>query len=793
MKKQTSSLAVTSTAIAQPSTLSSLVAGKHLLRRSIQMVLAGSFLASGMASAVLLDHGVSDPQLGWPQYYRDTNGLAVGVCKSNDPVMCFPPAADPAGFPGNVGSEIFYNLAEFKNLNTGSDFRYRIIVALEASYAPAGKPVHGTEVVFARIRIGFNFNDPAKNGTYVVTHPYGQETFKDLTATTTSNVWGSGTALFFTIDVPGLDPLNFDAALHSAVGPFLQWDDGSGNPVMLDGTNPGEKFLGDPTVVHTFTGSPFGTNFLRIQGPVGSNLDGLGNDFIQVDEAIILGQVYTAGIPAKLSVEQAIVTSTSSANAVDVWATAINAPNLNGTPSATPKLFMTAPGMPSLQMLADGQVSGKYHGHVEFATTSPAPGLISVTDVNSIPVATVSHGVSDSIFVKQATYDNVSGLITLVAHSSDELRVPALTVTGIPGLLPINSRLTAAKCTTAGLVVVAGDACLQTTLSAVYEVPKSVAISSSELGVSEETYVQVLGKTEAPLGAPAATTYTAQTVNTSGTTTLATQIPVGATIIKQPANGLVAFVVDVWVFTANAGTAAGFDSFTYVTQNPVSLAVSPLSTVPLTLDFVAKAPIAVADAFAVSSVARTAKTLNVLANDKPASANALDKIDPATVTIVTQPTRGTVTVNPTTGVISYTPIAIRVSEADSFTYTVKNSATPAVESTTATVLVQHFSVAEAVAVTRSLFVASTAKWTINGATSYFGANLPSTVATCWSGNVGSTSTPANNIGTAVVDKTTGGFDIVPAPGAAPKPAAGVTRVLCQTSNGGLGTAVIQKK
>ena len=48
--------------------------------------------------------------------------------------MCFPPTTNPAGFPGNVGPEIFYNLAEFKNLATGSDFRYRILVALEAAY-----------------------------------------------------------------------------------------------------------------------------------------------------------------------------------------------------------------------------------------------------------------------------------------------------------------------------------------------------------------------------------------------------------------------------------------------------------------------------------------------------------------------------------------------------------------------------------------------------------------------------------------------------------------------------------
>lgn len=761
---------------------SSFVAGKHLLRRSIQIALAGSVLVSGMASAVLLDRGAQDPTFVWPQWYRDTNGMAVGLCKSTS-LMCFPAAPDPTGFPGNVGPEVFYNLAEFKNLNTGSDFRYRIMMGLESSYAPVGQPIHGTEVVFARIRIGFNFNDcDHKNGTYKVIHPYGEKIFENVTCTTTSNVWGAGVAIFDTVDVPVLDPLNFDAPLHSAVGPFLQWDDGAGNPVILDGPIAGEKFLGDPTVTHSFTGSPFGTNFLRIEGPVGSNLDGLGNDFIQDDVATVLGQVWTAPIPAKVIVDKSIVTSSGTTNAVDVWATAINAPNLNGTAPAAPKLFMTAPGMPSLQMLPDGNIAGQYHGHVEFASTTAAPGSVSVTDVNSIPQVTRTAGVTDAILVKQATYDNLAGLITLVAHSSDEVRAPAMSVTGIPGLLPINSGLTAAKCTAANLVVAAGDVCLQTTLSAAYEVPKSVAITSNNLGVSEETYVQILGKTEAPAGAPAATTYTAQTVNSAGITALATQIPVGAVIVTQPANGLVTLVAGQWVFTANAGTAAGSDSFTYVTQNATTLAVSPLSTVPLTMVFSAKAPTAVNDVVSVSTASRTAKAINVLANDKPSSANALDNISPSTVTIVSNPTRGTVSVNAVTGIINYTPTSTRVTATDTFTYTVKNSANPKATSNTATVTVQLFPANEVVAVTKALFTAATNRWGINGTTSYFSAALTNTLATCWVGT-GATPTPVTLIGSALVDNV-GGFAVAPAPGVGAN-AGTNTALRCQTSVGGV--------
>jgi hypothetical protein len=251
---------------------------KNHLRRSIQLALAGSVLASGMASAVLQDRGPSDPLLTWPQWYRDTNGLAVGMCNSQaqspNPLaglkpMCFPPAPDPAGFAGNIGPEKFYNMINVKNKNTGSDFVFDYIAGLEASYLPAGVPIHGTETVFARIRIAFNFNNPLKNGRYVVTHPFGVETFDNVTATDTQNLVGNKAAVFFTIDVPLGGIMNFDGALAGRVGPFLQWD------VLQSGeslTAGGSSFLGDPNYDHTFTGSPFGTNFVRVDGPVGSNL-----------------------------------------------------------------------------------------------------------------------------------------------------------------------------------------------------------------------------------------------------------------------------------------------------------------------------------------------------------------------------------------------------------------------------------------------------------------------------------------------------------------------------------------
>ena len=70
-------------------------------------------------------------------------------------------------------------------------------------------------MVFARIRVtaGVPFD-----GDYVVTHPYGTETFPNVTA-------GVGNRdIIFTEDV-GLVPGDFTGALTSRVGPFLQHSD----------------------------------------------------------------------------------------------------------------------------------------------------------------------------------------------------------------------------------------------------------------------------------------------------------------------------------------------------------------------------------------------------------------------------------------------------------------------------------------------------------------------------------------------------------------------------------------
>jgi hypothetical protein len=755
--------------------------GKIILRRAIQVVLAGSMLASGMASAVLLDHGPSDAVITFPQWYRDTEGLALGLCRSTTD-FCFPLAANPAGFVGNIGDEAFYSLVEFKNTNTGSDFQYRYLGALEASYLPGPTPKRGDETVFARIRITFNFNDANKNGTYTITHPFGVHTFENVQATAKTNLIGSQAANFFTVDVPLGN--GFDGALAGPVGPFIKWD------TDLPLVSGAEEFVGDPTIPHTFTGSPFGTNFIRVQGPVGSNLDGLGNDFIEESLGSVLGQKWTAPIAQALKVDGAYKVRKSGINGVDVWATS--------TPNQ--RLIVTGEGMPSLQLFPSGTVAGKYHGHIEYPSTQAVPPQITVTNLSSNPVNSVSTGLEDGVEISQASFDTATRQILVVAHSSDEVTNPALVVEGLTGVTPtvpvvppaVATAMTQVQCP--ATITNPVNVCFSGALPDTIEPPESISVISTESGFHADHLISINGAPQNPVNPPVATNIAAPgyTVSTGGATVLTDALPDDALIIQQPQNGTIALVNSVWTFTPNVTAAVGTDSFKFVRQAANNAPVSNVATGNLTLLFNPTAPTAVADQFAATyagTAAAKTKTLTILGNDKPASGNALDVINPASLTIVTPPTKGNL-VKLASGQITYvTKTATAASGgADFFEYKVDNSSIPALTSNTTRVDITNFSAAEAVRVTSARYTAASGKWVINGTTSWFGANLTQTNTTCWTGT-GAAPTIATLIGTVPVDNT-GSFQLAPVTGPV-----GINNgsLRCKTSNGGLAAGVTVAK
>src|SRR5262249_46554546 len=142
-------------------------------------------------------------------------------------------------------------------------------------------------------------------------------------------------AIFFTNDV-GLTAGAFAEALHGQITAFLRPADAPGGnalpPVALPG---GHTFLADPAALVPITGSPFGTNFVRVDGP---NLGGPGIDTIKVDVFNVLGQIHPQPIPNQVDVPRATYRRTASSAQVDVFATAIAS---IGSPA--PVLSMTGP------------------------------------------------------------------------------------------------------------------------------------------------------------------------------------------------------------------------------------------------------------------------------------------------------------------------------------------------------------------------------------------------------------------------------------------------------------------
>ena len=709
---------------------------------------AATLLATTPALAALQDRGPQDPTLVFPQWYRDSNQTAVGLCKSQaqspNPAaalapMCFPLATDPTGFAGNLGPELFYNDLNVAVTGGAGGFTLRYLAALEATYLPAGQPIHGTETVFARIRVVANI---AVAGTYTVTHPFGVEVFP--------NVQASGPrSIFFTADVPLGPAMDFDSALGGRVGPFIQWDVLNPGESLTVGA---EQFLGDPNFAHTFTGSPFGTNYVRIDGPPGSNLDGAGNDFVVQPLGTVLGQKWTAAIPTPFTIKKSVYSRGAALNTVDLWATS----------SAGQRLFASGAGMPSL-LLAEFP-GGNYYGHIEFPSTAIPPATVTVTNLTSVPVTSVTSQLVDQLDAL-AAFDPLSRVLSMTASSSD-LSGPTLTV-----VAPFGGLMTPGAA--AGTY-----AFTSLPLAATVETPMQVRVESNAGGVYLANTVVGSGNPMNAAGAPVAVD-DAPVVAGSG----ATAIPVGANdtfsgvptfiVLSQPVTGTAVATAAGITYTANVG-ASGPDSFTYAIQDAVG--VSNVATVSFTVPFVPAGPTANPDNTATQI--NTTRVVNVLANDTAATGTV---IDPLSV----QVTGVGASVNPATGAVSYT--AGGATGVFTFSYTVAD--TTGVRSAPATVTMVVFGGPESVSIGTAQYTVAQAKWKIVGSTNWFNAALTQASATCWTGTAAAP-TASTLIGTAPVD-TTGKFQLVPV-GATPKPV-NPSSITCKTTYGGSKSATVSFK
>src|SRR5262245_6277689 len=235
--------------------------------RLVSMVLVmlfgiGGHPAHGSSCATpLVAVGPVDPVNGFPAYYIDSNDAALQPCLdvACDPAFVLPDPNAPLSFPDNFPLEFNYYRTTGKL--TAGTIRVVYVAALIGSFGDGKVVLPGDQVVFARLR--FRLSGATPGGVYTFTHPYG---------VTTVLADGVGNA-DVKADVGNASPLAFTVALDGGVGPFLH---------SVVQAPPG--LIGDPANPQAVTGSPCGSNLLRVEGP------GLPNGVFETDQFNLVGR-----------------------------------------------------------------------------------------------------------------------------------------------------------------------------------------------------------------------------------------------------------------------------------------------------------------------------------------------------------------------------------------------------------------------------------------------------------------------------------------------------------------------
>jgi len=393
----------------------------------------GLAVAAGSARADLaaVDPGPYGPATGgFPLWYRDANDLSLELCQSRavSPTVQGAPGApaylctllpepgvfddtQPMVFPDNWPPELFWFLAE-TSIDPVDGFELVSYVAgVEAAFAQE-LPAEGDQVSFARIRIRASVPVP---GIYTITHPYGVETVEVATA--------GQRAINLTRDIGIGAPGDFTGALDGDIGPFLTSTGGTIQAVNPD-TGVTETFIGDPNVPGTLTGSPNGTNFVRIEGP-----DGIS---IETDQFLLSGKLLDSRPATSLAVERASYGRTAAGSRIDLFA---SSDTVNATVCYRETLALvndTDPCQTDLTPDDDGRF---------FASAAPSQGLppfVVLTAIdpsgNSRPSSLSAH-LKDLVKIETARYSWADNSLTIKARSSDETAIPDLAAAGFGRLV----------------------------------------------------------------------------------------------------------------------------------------------------------------------------------------------------------------------------------------------------------------------------------------------------------------------------------------------------------------------
>ena len=384
-------------------------------RLSFVFVFAIAMMGLNMPSAhaALAGKGLIHPVNKFPTWFSDTNGVTLQLCLDGDGVtgLC---VFDPV-MPGNAtsvatgfGAEAFWWLAN-ATLDLAGGGRANLVLALEAAYG-AGDPAPNDQFAFGRVRIRV---DVPVDGEYKIWHPFLNEA--DNCQPEVYNATAGTRAINITRDTGGTAP--FETMLSGEVGPFLVWDPAIA-PVAPAG------YVGDPNVLHEVIGGHCGVNYFRIEGPVGVNLDGSGQNFVETNLFSVQGKIYDeANTPPGIeSVRTTYFRTTNISNGrttarINAW---VKAPV-----TATVELSGIPQPNQNGPMVFDGDSTFFKRAALNFNFGLSVPEQVTITATSAGGLETVQVvDVVDQVTITQATW-TAPGVIKVVALTSDKIRSTA--------------------------------------------------------------------------------------------------------------------------------------------------------------------------------------------------------------------------------------------------------------------------------------------------------------------------------------------------------------------------------
>lgn len=691
------------------------------------------------AHAVLQQVGPVDntPSIGgYPKWYQDTTGLALEFCDLRNAAevaggWCLLGPADvpvaPEVFPSAFADEHFWYSAETSiDLPNNPDLRTLVVLAVEAAFVGAVEP--GGQMAFSRIR--YRLDPVPVDGIYRFINPYSVDLIEGT----------AGERIFFTDDV-GLAPLVFTEALTSRLGPFLVPSLAPGGLELAPVPGPvaGKLYLADPgrsgpvtgSVLPDFVACPnsnpctVGTggtlldhNRFRIEGPLGSNLDGAGNDFIETTDFSLMGRIFQGAIAGRVSVDRASYERPDAqTNKIDVFATAFPSTQGRIPPNPTPPVITPAlvffdgacfdpiTGEPALAGLTSHQMffaGSTYWGQSAPAAIPQNPSEVCVVQTNALDPngqatsAFFPAPLSDKVDITEALFTPATGSLSVRAISRDVVGAPTLTVPGFGDINPATGQL------------------LFTPLTAP---PDKVTVHSSKGGSNEFQVNTAVGATPGGPGVPVAVDDGPVVIaEDSGATLIDVlandtvdggPIPPGATIAivgaaQLGSAELVAGPPAMISYTPTLN-ATGTDVFTYAVT--VGGLASNVASVTVTITPVNDPPTANNDS--ATAIVNVVTPINVLANDTDPDGAA----DIVAVANLTQPTPAgaSVALNGTT--VNFTANA---AGTYTFTYQAQDAALALSNVATVTVTVAP---AETITIARALFIITGGRYRVDGSIS----------------------------------------------------------------------------